>query len=75
MSHWSQASVSSKWQFLIGCYYVHHQSLSSQECLSLAFMEKSTSSHRPGSGAFLFLLQFFFREENTNVYPIPNGLP
>lgn len=30
VSHWSQAGMSSKWQFLIGCHCLHHQSLGPQ---------------------------------------------
>lgn len=37
-SHWSQASLSSEWQFPIGCYCLCHQSLGSQTGFSLALM-------------------------------------
>ena len=81
MSHWSQANVSSKWPFLIGCHCLHHQSLGSQAGFSLALMWKLLlwlcgptcclptlrgSAHCPGSRAFLFLLQCL-----SDTIPIP----
>lgn len=39
-SHWSRASTPSKWQFLIGCHCLHHQSLGHQEGFSLSLMRK-----------------------------------
>lgn len=41
ISHWSEASMTSNWQLLIGCHGLYHQSLGSQAGFNLTLMQNN----------------------------------